>query len=270
MDSYYIPVTCSYHHPYLYWSTFFQELQPERFKFHSFIHSQDDRGQVNHFDQSEINRASNEWKIVPFGFHQLPDLPYSYEALEPYIDAKTLRLHYTHHHQSYVDGLNKAERALSVARATNEFSLVKHWQREASFNGAGHFLHTIYWYNMSPDGGGEPEGLIANEILHTFGSYEAFKRHFSAVAETVEGGGWAILSWSPRTRRTNILQIEKNQNLSQQDMVPLLVIDMWEHAYYLKYNSNRKDYIKAWWNIVNWNDVEIRFREARKLRWDTL
>ncbi|WP_081413314.1 superoxide dismutase [Aneurinibacillus terranovensis] len=204
---------------------------------------------------------------VPIGGHNLPPLPYPYNALEPHIDEKTMRLHHDKHHKSYVEGLNKAEKEMQRARQKNDFVLIKHWEREAAFNGAGHYLHTIFWHNMSPNGGGRPTGAIAQEIDRTFGSFDAFKAHFSAAAEKVEGGGWALLVWSPRSHRMEILQAEKHQNLSQQDVIPLLVLDVWEHSYYLKYNDRRPEYIDAWWNVVNWSDVNERFLPARKLQW---
>lgn len=204
---------------------------------------------------------------VPIGQHTLPPLPYPYDALEPYIDEKTMRLHHDKHHRSYVEGLNKAEKEMAKARRTGDFSLIKHWEREAAFNGAGHYLHTIFWNNMKPGGGGQPTGPIAREITRTFGSFQKFKQHFSHAADKVEGGGWAMLVWSPRSHRVEILQAEKHQNLSQQDMIPLLVLDVWEHAYYLKYNNERKKYISAWWNVVNWDSVNRRYEEARKVRW---
>lgn len=204
---------------------------------------------------------------IPIGKHSLPPLPYDYHALEPYIDEKTLRLHHEKHHQSYVDGLNKAEIELERARKYNDYSYIKHWERELAFNGAGHFLHTIYWYNMKPKGGGLPTGPIAQGIKESFGSFEAFKKQFSKAAEKVEGSGWAALVWSPRSHRLEILQFEKHQNLSQQDMIPLLVLDVWEHAYYLQYQNNRRKYIDAWWNLVNWDNVNQRYRQARKVKW---
>lgn len=204
---------------------------------------------------------------VPIGEHVLPPLPYPYDALEPHIDEKTMRLHHDRHHRSYVEGLNKAEKEMAKARRSGNFSLIKHWEREAAFNGAGHYLHTIFWHNMKPKGGGQAQGEIAREINRTFGSFHKFKQHFSHAAEKVEGGGWAMLVWAPRSHRVEILQVEKHQNLSQQDIIPLLVLDVWEHAYYLKYNNNRKDYIKAWWHVVNWENVNKRYKEARKVRW---
>lgn len=223
------------------------------------------------------SRSSEEWDSsankpvrlnpVPIGGHTLPPLPYPYDALEPHIDEKTMRLHHDKHHKSYVDGLNKAERMMFQARRTGNFDLIKHWEREATFNGAGHYLHTLFWSTMSPRGGGEPSGALRKQIIRDFGSFPAFKHHFSQAAEKVEGSGWAILVWSPRAHRLEILQAEKHQNLSQWDVVPLLPLDVWEHAYYLKYQNNRKAYIDAWWNVVNWPAVSRRYLKARRLRW---
>ncbi len=206
-------------------------------------------------------------KPVPPGGHKLPPLPYAYNALEPYIDEETMRLHHDKHHKSYVDGLNKAETMMAKARESGDFELIKHWEREAAFHGAGHYLHTIFWNIMSPKGGGKATGAIAQQIDRDFGNFRSFRSHFSAAADKVEGGGWAILVWSPRSHRLEILQAEKHQNLSQWDVVPLLVLDVWEHAYYLKYNNNRRDYIEAWWNVVNWDHVNVRFAAARALKW---
>lgn len=204
---------------------------------------------------------------VPIGEHKLPPLPYPYDALEPYIDEETMRLHHDKHHQSYVDGLNKAEKMMAQARANNDFDLIKHWEREAAFHGAGHYLHTLFWTILSPDGGGEPEGELAEQINRDFGSFDAFKRHFSQAAEKVEGGGWAILVWSPRAQHLEILTAEKHQNLSQWDVIPLLVLDVWEHAYYLTYKNERKKYIDACWTVFNWPEVRERYLQARMVRW---
>lgn len=204
---------------------------------------------------------------VPIGGHKLPPLPYSYKALEPYIDEKTMRIHHDKHHQSYVDGLNKAEKKLEEARKTGDFDLVKHWERELAFNGAGHYLHTLFWDVMSPRGGGKPAGPLLDEINRSFGNYDAFKKQFTEAANKVEGGGWAILVWSPRSHRLEILTAEKHQNLSQWDVVPLLPLDVWEHAYYLKHQNDRAAYTKDWWNVVNWPYVAERYAKARTLQW---
>lgn len=204
---------------------------------------------------------------VPIGGHTLPPLPYAYKALEPYIDEKTMRIHHDKHHQSYVDGLNKAETKLDTARRSGEFDLVKHWERELAFNGAGHYLHTLFWDTMSPRGGGKPSGPLLEEINRSFGGYEAFKKQFTEAAGKVEGGGWAILVWSPRSHRLEILTAEKHQNLSQWDIVPLLPLDVWEHAYYLKHQNDRAAYVKDWWNVVNWPYVQDRYAKASTLQW---
>ena len=204
---------------------------------------------------------------VAAGKHQLPRLPYAYNALEPYISEEITELHHQKHHQSYVDGLNKAEKKLKIARKDNDFSLVKHWSRELAFHGSGHYLHTIFWNNMSPNGGGKPKGALLEEITSYFGSFEAFKRHFTEAAKAVEGVGWAILVWSPRARHLEILQSERHMLLTQWDTIPLLVLDVWEHAYYLQYKNNRGEYVENWWNVVNWKDVENRFLKASELKW---
>ncbi|SFA95060.1 superoxide dismutase, Fe-Mn family [Lentibacillus halodurans] len=216
---------------------------------------------------SDDERKSIQHQTVPIGKHTLPPLPYAYNALEPYISEEIMRLHHQEHHQSYVDGLNKAEKEMKKARKTGDYELISHWEGEAAFNGAGHYLHTIFWDNMSPDGGGKPDGAIAKEINRTFGSFDKFKEHFTNAADKVQAVGWAMLVWSPRSRRTEILQVEKHQNRSQQDIIPLLVLDVWEHAYYLQYHNNRSDYIDAWWNVVCWDSVNRRFEEAKKVMW---
>lgn len=204
---------------------------------------------------------------VPIGGHTLPPLPYPYDALEPYIDEETMRIHHDRLHRGYVERLNEAERELARARQTGDFSLVKHWERQLAFNGAGHYLHTLFWNGLTPGGGGAPTGAIAREIARTFGSFDAFRDQFSAAAEQVEGPGWALLVWSPRAHRVEILQAEKHQNLSQQDQIPLLALDVWEHAYFLKYHNRRRDYIAAWWHVVNWDEVNRRFAQARRVLW---
>lgn len=218
-------------------------------------------------DQQEQDRIQNQTKSVPIGGHTLPPLPYNYDALEPYIHQEIMRLHHDKHHQSYVDGLNKAEKEMQKARKTGNYDLIKHWEREAAFHGAGHYLHTIFWSVMTPNGGGKPTGMLMREINQSFGSFEQFKQHFSEAAKNVEAVGWAILVWSPRSQRLEILQAEKHQNLSQWDVIPLLPLDVWEHAYYLQYKNDRKKYVDNWWNVVNWKEVERRFHVAQQVKW---
>lgn len=194
--------------------------------------------------------------------HKLPDLPYAYDALEPYIDAKTMELHHSKHHAAYVTGLNKAEAELAKARAANDYALVQHWSRQASFHGGGHYLHSMFWTVMAPagkGGGGKPTGALLAKIEEDFGSFEAFQAHFSAAASAVEGGGWALLHYRPEDKRLVVLQAESQQKLSPWGTVPILGIDVWEHAYYLKHQNRRGDYIKDWWNVVNWEQVAKNF-----------
>ncbi|MCG9968730.1 superoxide dismutase [Pelotomaculum terephthalicicum JT] len=197
--------------------------------------------------------------MTPPGRHQLPPLPYPYNALEPVISASTLRFHHDHHHKSYVEGLNKAELKLVEARQKRDFALVKHWERELAFHGSGHILHSIYWTVMAPVGsGGQPCAQTINQINSYFGSFSAFQEQFSAAATDVEGSGWAVLVWQPAWGRMEILTAEKHQNLTQWGGIPILVLDVWEHAYYLDYQYRRADYVKAWWQLVNWFEVEKR------------
>jgi Fe-Mn family superoxide dismutase len=192
------------------------------------------------------------------GKYVLDPLPYPYAALEPHIDAQTMQLHHDLHHQAYVTGLNNALDKLALARQSNDLSLVKHWSRETAFHGAGHFLHTLFWANMGPNSGGEPVGDLAGQLMKDFGGFAAFKAHFSAAAAQVEGSGWAILAWEPNAQQLLILELEKHQNQMAATVVPLLVLDVWEHAYYLKYQNRRADYVTAWWNVVNWPEVSRR------------
>jgi superoxide dismutase, Fe-Mn family len=218
-------------------------------------------------EHSEENEELGEVRRIGIGQHTLPPLPYDYDALEPYISKEIMRLHHDKHHKSYVDGLNKAEKMMEKARDTGDYELLKHWEREAAFNGSGHYLHTIFWEVMKPKGGGMPGRELLRQINRDFGSFEVFKRHFSEAANKVEGVGWAILVWAPRAGRLEILQSERHQLMTQWDTIPLLVLDVWEHAYYLQYKNVRADYVKNWWNIVNWDQVERRFKEASKLQW---
>ncbi|MDO7786537.1 superoxide dismutase [Desulforamulus aquiferis] len=190
--------------------------------------------------------------------HELPKLPYDYNALEPHYDEQTVRLHHDAHHKAYVDGLNNAEAKLAEAREKGDFALVKHWERELAFHGSGHILHTLFWDNMKPEGGGPATGLVAEEINKYFVSFETFKKQFSAAAVAVEGSGWTLLCYNPIFNKLEILTAEKHQNLTQWGVVPLLALDLWEHAYYLKYQNKRPAFVEAWWNLVNWDDVNNR------------
>ncbi|AVQ45968.1 superoxide dismutase [Clostridium botulinum] len=196
--------------------------------------------------------------------HTLPNLNYDYNALEPHYDEKTLKIHHDIHHKAYVDGLNKAEQKLQEARESGDFTLIKHWEKEIAFHGSGHILHTLFWENMTSNGKLNPEGSVIERIKQDFGDYEKFKKQFTEAAIAVEGSGWTILAWNTMFQKLVILQVEKHQNLTQWGVVPLLILDLWEHAYYLKYQNRRAEFINAWWNIVNWDIVNTRYDNAIK------
>jgi len=188
----------------------------------------------------------------------LPPLPYAPDALEPHIDAETMTLHHDKHHAAYVNGLNAAERALQDARQRGDFDLVQHWSKQAAFNGGGHFLHSLFWQIMAPPGkggGGEPKGPLMERIARDFGSFDAFKKHFSAAAVRVEGSGWALLHARASDGKLLVLQAENQHKLTPWGTKPILGLDVWEHAYYLKYRNRRADYVDAWWNVVSWEAV---------------
>lgn len=194
--------------------------------------------------------------------HELPKLPYAYNALEPHIDAQTMELHHSKHHQAYVTALNTAETELAKARETGDFNLIQHWSRQVGFNYGGHYLHSLFWKIMASNAGGEPTGMVADKLKADFGSFDAFKKQFTAAATRVEGSGWALLHYRPMDKRLMILQAENQQKIAQWGATPILGIDVWEHAYYLKYQNRRADYIEAWWNLVNWTAVETHLKEA--------
>lgn len=196
--------------------------------------------------------------------HKLPDLPYAYDALEPYYDEQTVRIHHDKHHQGYVDGLNKAEDSLEKARESGDYSGIRALEKAAAFNGSGHILHTLFWQSMcSPSTAqGKPSGHLAEAIDKDFGSFEKFKAHFSAATREVEGSGWGILAYRPMDGKLVVLQAEKHQNLTQWGVIPILVCDVWEHAYYLKYQNRRAEWVEAFWNIVDWAAAGERFCEV--------
>ena len=196
--------------------------------------------------------------------HELPPLPYAYNALEPFYDEATVRIHHDKHHMAYVNGLNKAEEKLAEARSTGDYSTIQHWERQLAFHASGNLLHTMFWENMAPKAGGEPTGPLMDQINKDFGSVDGFRKQFSAVAVAVEGNGWAALGWQPEFNKLYIYAIENHQKQLVPGMQPLLVLDVWEHAYYLKQQNKRADWVEAWWNLVNWPDVARRLASAAK------
>jgi Fe-Mn family superoxide dismutase len=197
------------------------------------------------------------------GEYVLPALPYPYDALEPYIDEQTMRLHHDIHHNGYVKGLNKATAKVKEAIENDDFSMIKHWERELAFHGSGHFLHTIFWNNMGPKQGKRSKDL-ESQMTKDFGSYENFRKLYFSASKSVEGSGWGILGYQPHADKLVVLQAEKHHNLSQWITYPILAIDVWEHAYYLRYQNKRGDYINAFMEVVNWDDVSQRFEDLKK------
>ena len=198
------------------------------------------------------------------GEYSLPPLSYDYDALEPHIDEQTMRLHHDIHHNGYVKGLNSALKSLEKVRNENDYSSVPLYTQKIAFHGSGHVLHSIFWNNMFPKGGGEPKGKLAQVIKSNFGSFDQFKSQFITASSKVEGSGWGILAYQPLGNQLVVLQAEKHQNLTQWGAVPLLVVDVWEHAYYLKYQNRRGDYVKAFFNVINWDDVAKRLSMIKK------
>ena len=193
--------------------------------------------------------------------HLLPELTYGYDALEPVIDEQTVRLHHDKHHAGYVRGLNMAEKMLAEARASNDYGLIKHWEREAAFHGSGHILHSIYWSNLSPYGGGRPRGKLAEAVDEAFGDFDTFAKQMIAATKAVEGSGWGVLAYNAVFKKLTVLQAEKHQNLTQWGSIPLLVIDVWEHAYYLKYQNRRAEYVSNIFQIIDWDGIGSRFEK---------
>jgi Fe-Mn family superoxide dismutase len=216
-------------------------------------------------DQALAQSASGlptpkEYVVVP--------LPYAYDALEPYIDKETMTLHHDKHYAGYVKGLNEAIAGLAAARKGDkpeDIARVRGLTDSLSFNGCGTALHEIFWTNMKKGGGGEPKGMLAQAIARDFGSFDAFMAQFNETALKVQASGWGILAWEPLSGRLITLGPEKHQNMTFFGCVPLMVLDVWEHAYYLKYQNRRGDYIKAWANVINWDNVADRLNRAMKL-----
>jgi len=196
------------------------------------------------------------------GAFVLPPLPYAPDALQPHIDGQTMTLHHDKHHAGYVKGANAALDALrEIREGKRDAGEIKRWEKDLAFNGSGHVLHTLFWTNMSPDPG-QPSDALQAAIGRDLGSLDALKTQLSAAAGAVEGSGWGILGYHPMTSGLMIVQAEVHQNLTVQALVPLLVLDVWEHAYYLTYQNRRADYITAWWNVVNWPEVSARYEAA--------
>ena len=195
--------------------------------------------------------------------YTLPDLPYDYAALEPHISAKIMELHHDKHLATYVAGANTALEKMAEARANGDGAAAAKLSKDLQFNLGGHVNHSVFWQNLSPEGGDKPTGELAAAIEDHFGSFDAFRDHFTAAATTIQGSGWAILALEPVGGNLVIEQMYDQQNGVPVATIPLLQLDMWEHAFYLDYQNVKADYVKAFWNIVNWADVQERFEKAR-------
>ena len=195
--------------------------------------------------------------------YTLPDLGYDYGALEPSISGKIMELHHDKHHLAYVNGANAALDALAEAREKNDFAWVNKLQKDLAFNLAGHINHSIFWTNLSPEGGDKPTGDLAAAIDEYFGSFDAFVAHFNAAALGIQGSGWAFLAWDTLGQKLIIEQLYDQQGNIATASIPLLMLDMWEHAFYLDYLNVKAEYVKAFWNIVSWPNVQARFEASK-------
>ena len=205
------------------------------------------------------------------GKHTLPEMPYAYDALEPHLDARTMEIHHSKHHQAYTDKLNAAldgcpedVRNLDIVEILSDLGRVPDAQRGAvNFNGGGYDNHRLFWNGMKPNGGGEPGGAVADAINASFGDFAGFKEKFSSSTAVIQGSGWGWLVHNPSTSTAEFKTMPNQTSPRTEGLVPLLGCDVWEHAYYLKYQNKRPDYIAAWWNTVNWDEVNSRLSQVQ-------
>jgi superoxide dismutase, Fe-Mn family len=204
--------------------------------------------------------------------YELPPMPYAYNALEPHIDARTMEIHHTKHHQTYTDKLNAAlEKCPREIQEKDILELLANLDQvpgdqkgAINFNGGGFDNPQIFWNNMKSNGGGEPSGSIGDAINKSFGSFPEFKEKFSTNTALIQGSGWGWLVYNPSSKKVEYKSMPNQTSPRTEGLTPLLGCDVWEHAYYLKYQNRRPDYISAWWNVVNWSDVESRFGKAKQ------
>jgi superoxide dismutase, Fe-Mn family len=192
----------------------------------------------------------------------LPDLPYDYSALEPSISGQIMELHHDKHHAGYVAGANTTLDKLVNARESESYSDIVGLEKTLAFNISGHVLHSIFWQNLSPDGGGKPDGALGTAVDANFGSFDSVKAQLTQATTTVQGSGWGALAWEPLGGRLIIEQVYDHQSSVANGSLPLLVFDAWEHAYYLQYKNVKADFVSALWDVVNWDDVAKRFESA--------
>ncbi|GAA0951984.1 superoxide dismutase [Nonomuraea longicatena] len=195
--------------------------------------------------------------------YSLPDMPYDYAALEPAITGEILELHHAKHHAAYVKGANDTLERLAEARDKGEFGGLVGLEKTFAFNLSGHVLHSIFWENLSPDGGDRPDGELGDAITEHFGTFDAFRKQLTTATAGVQGSGWGILAWEPLGRRLIVEQVYDHHGNVGMNSTPLLVFDAWEHAYYLQYRNVRPDYVEKLWGLINWDDVKARFTAAK-------
>jgi superoxide dismutase, Fe-Mn family len=195
--------------------------------------------------------------------YTLPDLPYDYGALEPHISGQIMELHHDKHHQAYVTGANTTLEQLAEARDKDSFGPINGLEKSLAFHLGGHINHSVFWPNLSPNGGDQPDGELGAAIDEFFGSFDGFRRQFAANANAIQGSGWSMLVWDTLGKRLNIMQLFDQQGNLPAAQIPVVLLDMWEHAFYLQYKNVKADYVKAWWNVVNWADATRRFAAAR-------
>mgnify|MGYP000592661432 CR=1 FL=1 len=197
------------------------------------------------------------------GKYTLPELPYGYDALKPVLNDETLHLHHDKHHAGYVSGLNTALEKLQEARQKGDFAQIRALSRDLAFNGSGHVLHTMFWHSMKPGGGAKIEGDFARAVNQSFGSAEAMMKQFSNASIQVEASGWGVLAYEPVADKLLVLQAERHEDLTIWGVVPLLVCDVWEHAYYLQYQNRRPEWVESFMKIADWGFAAQRYMAAR-------
>ena len=203
--------------------------------------------------------------------YELPKLPYAYNALEPHIDAQTMEIHHTKHHQAYTNGLNTALESLNAELQNMELTKLlssidkvpENVRGAVNFHGGGYDNHALFWNNMKPNGGGEPGGGLADAINSSFGAFASFKEKFTKDTGAIQGSGWGWLVYNPQSKKVEFTTMPNQTSPRTKGLIPLLGLDVWEHAYYLKYQNRRPDYITAWWNVVNWDEVDKRLSKAK-------
>jgi Fe-Mn family superoxide dismutase len=196
--------------------------------------------------------------------YKLPDLSYDYGELEPHLIGKIVELHHDKHHAAYVTGANQTLEKLHDARQKEDFATINQLEKGLAFHVSGHKLHSILWTNMSPQGGGEPTGAAKTQIEADFGTFGHFQKQFNAATLGVQGSGWGVLSWEPLAGKLLVQQVYDHQGEHAQGALPVLVCDIWEHAFYLQYQNRKAEWVAAFWKLINWDDVNRRLEAARK------